>query len=323
MTMNHPWYNPPITQPTARIFIIPELLESILLNLDMHTLLISTRVSHLWNNLIKTSPRLQTALFLLPQSTATASSQPRTKNPLLLDIIWPQFIARMLKTRPRPAYIGAWFPDIISTEKEEAYLRPEASWRRMFLHQPPTSRASFIVGPDIKKGPLHSYIKCGCHEGLIRLQDLEYLIDSGAIVPESPYPFVFGTRGHDFWFQEHAFPGNSRMGIDKQLGMSEFIVVSLEGTFDEWVEKKNNPRLRRSKVQRLWSKETKREQNRVERVLRRLRWEKEFRWYREHDMLDLSAERFGLTYVSEDDSSDDSSDEDSEDSEDESLSFEP
>ncbi|PYH86700.1 hypothetical protein BO82DRAFT_272427 [Aspergillus uvarum CBS 121591] len=314
----------PIIPPTrvphaAWIFIIPELLESILLNLDMHTLLISTRICHLWNNLIRTSPRLQTALFLLPQSAATAPDQPRTKNTLLLDIIWPQFIARRLTTRPRPAYIGAWFPDISSTEKEEAYLRPEASWRRMFLHQPPTSRASFIEGPDIRKGPLHSYIKCGCHEGPIRLQDLECLIDSGAIVPESPYPFVFGTRGHDFWLQEHAFPGNSRKGIDKQLGMSEFIVLSIEGTFDEWVEKNNNPRLRRSKVQRLWSKATKREQNRVECVSRRFRWEKEFRWHREHDMLDLFAERFGLTYVSEDDSSDDSSDEDLDNSGDESV----
>ncbi|PYI04450.1 hypothetical protein BO78DRAFT_320450 [Aspergillus sclerotiicarbonarius CBS 121057] len=314
MSASSPVVAPKRMAHASNLFVIPELLECILLNLDMHTLLISGRVCRLWNSLIKTSPKIQTALFFTPLSKP-APGQPRIKNQLIIDIIWPQFIARRLKTRQRPAYRGAWFPDI---RKEEAYLRPEASWRRMFLHQPPTSRACFIEGPDTMKGPLYSYVTWGSHDDPIRLKDLEHLIDSGVIVPERPYVFVFGTRGHDFWLHEHAFPGDSQMGINRQLAACEFIIFSLDGTFDEWLEKNNPQPQRCTKLRRLWTKDTKREQNKLSRHYRQVQWEKEFELRLETYS---KADLFDLARVMPEEEEEDSSEEDSEGSGDESVSL--
>ncbi|RAH73843.1 uncharacterized protein BO66DRAFT_434836 [Aspergillus aculeatinus CBS 121060] len=61
------------------IFFIPELLEAILLNLDMHTLLISTRVCFTWKDLITSSRKIQQALYYVP---VEPQRKPR-KNPLV------------------------------------------------------------------------------------------------------------------------------------------------------------------------------------------------------------------------------------------------
>ena len=60
----------------SRVFLIPEILETILLSADMRTLLISQRVSSYWYNLIAESPRLQRALFFEPDPNATLQLNP-------------------------------------------------------------------------------------------------------------------------------------------------------------------------------------------------------------------------------------------------------
>jgi hypothetical protein len=72
----------------------PELLEQILLNLDMHTLLVSAqRVSKAWHSLITSSKPLQRHLYFEPITAKTPQeiTTTRTRNPLLEKTFKPFF----------------------------------------------------------------------------------------------------------------------------------------------------------------------------------------------------------------------------------------
>ena len=118
-------------EASHRVISTPELLEIILLQLDMRTLLTSAQlVSRTWHGLITKSSRLQKALFFLPDT----NSKERTKNPLLAEL-FPQWFpsqrrllhgsqAKTIKKLPLAYHL-------------DAYMRVGASWRRMLIHQPP------------------------------------------------------------------------------------------------------------------------------------------------------------------------------------------
>ncbi|RAK75297.1 F-box protein [Aspergillus fijiensis CBS 313.89] len=165
----------------CRFFLIPELLEMILLHFNMRELLLSSRVCRHWYNVIQQSSRIQRALFFRPSLPRAAIGEPGLKNPLVRDQIWDEFFVRVLDSRRRPGNERHHLPKMRSRKREEAYLRPEASWRRMLLHQPPTSFIRFL-DPDWCWSP-------AAERGAITLGDLERLIDAGAIVP-SARPFV-------------------------------------------------------------------------------------------------------------------------------------
>lgn len=117
---------------TAKDTVIrtPELLELILAHLPIRDLLIiAPLVSKTWQT-ITLSPTLQRALFFQPDP----SSAP-VQNPLLVEI-FPPFFA--------PDSPDRWsWPDadaIMSmpwSKAPAAFRRPEASWRRMLVTQPP------------------------------------------------------------------------------------------------------------------------------------------------------------------------------------------
>lgn len=66
------------------VTLVPELLEEILLNLDLTTLLVSVpRVSKKWNQIVSTSTALQQALYFRP--VPSSSSTPRTGNSANLE----------------------------------------------------------------------------------------------------------------------------------------------------------------------------------------------------------------------------------------------
>ncbi|OJJ30464.1 hypothetical protein ASPWEDRAFT_46060 [Aspergillus wentii DTO 134E9] len=74
-----------------KAFLIPEILENILLHTDMCTLLTSAqRVCHHWHNLITESHNLQAALFFKPtkrkfqEGSQTHSKLPHRRKPLAL-----------------------------------------------------------------------------------------------------------------------------------------------------------------------------------------------------------------------------------------------
>ncbi|KIA75949.1 hypothetical protein HK57_00261 [Aspergillus ustus] len=133
------------------VFAIPELLEAIFIEVDTGTLLTSAqRVSRHWNAVIKGSLQLQTRLFFQPSKTPLVGS-PSPYNDLRLtnpyfEKIWNEHFSRN--------YIISHG----SNQQQHAssavtiYRRPEASWRRMLLRQPPQAQIC-IFGPKTLINP--------------------------------------------------------------------------------------------------------------------------------------------------------------------------
>ncbi|KAK7920894.1 hypothetical protein PG985_008916 [Apiospora marii] len=140
---------------------VSELLESILLHVDERTLLVSAqRVNKRWRDIITNSSCLQKKLFLMPDDSDAAARDPQ-HNPLLAEtfpfcfddltaypsgarrVVWAKsdiFAARppVFKQRQHnpltqlPQWRQLW-----SRRRRAALGQPQASWRRMLVHQPP------------------------------------------------------------------------------------------------------------------------------------------------------------------------------------------
>ncbi|PYI36190.1 hypothetical protein BP00DRAFT_173359 [Aspergillus indologenus CBS 114.80] len=136
--MNPPFPSPSPTQHTLNT---PELLELILTQLDPRTLLTAAqRTSRTWRTLIQTSHPLQEALFFRPAKLPPNTASKSTVNPLLAWA-FPPFTPHYT-----PPEKGWTFPfhtlDFIARpEKQPAYMRREASWRRMLVQQRPAVRS--------------------------------------------------------------------------------------------------------------------------------------------------------------------------------------
>ena len=133
--------------PPHKIFVTPEILEQILLQMPPQTLLTAAqRTSKAWHDLITTSPKLQEALFFRPQQPLTLNNTThRTLNPLLAPKIWPHLFRKRLSSQTTTTTNYYYSLPIASPLEEELYLRPGASWRRMLVQQPPTSCISVFV----------------------------------------------------------------------------------------------------------------------------------------------------------------------------------
>ncbi|KAI1190618.1 hypothetical protein F5B17DRAFT_385892 [Nemania serpens] len=159
------------------VFAIPELLEAILLQLDITSLLVSaSRVNKMWNHLIETSPAIQQALFFQPvqdhcsarssqqNSTATTTwcqwtrDQP-TVNPLLVKKFGKYFdsgedYGRIYRccdafhklpweeNRGIDLETTLEMQRVITSQKRDCsrFTRRGASWRRMLVSQPPPTQ---------------------------------------------------------------------------------------------------------------------------------------------------------------------------------------
>ncbi|KAJ5193234.1 hypothetical protein N7449_009376 [Penicillium cf. viridicatum] len=117
---------------------IPEILEIILAETDMRTLLISAqRVCRTWLNLINKSPSIQKALFFTPIKESEWGMEETTPNPLLAQT-FPSFFP----VKGRPEYYRFNFFDLTMTKDASTmarFVRDEASWRKMLVQQPPIS----------------------------------------------------------------------------------------------------------------------------------------------------------------------------------------
>ncbi|KAI9924875.1 hypothetical protein ASPWEDRAFT_40561 [Aspergillus wentii DTO 134E9] len=125
---------------THQALSTPELLELILLQLDLRTLIASTpQVCRAWAALVKESSLIQEALFMKPLRKHPNSE--KQLNPLLVDAFPPLFQYHDPETPEGEAYeLPLTTLDMVKRpEKKEAYLRPEASWRRMLVQQPPAT----------------------------------------------------------------------------------------------------------------------------------------------------------------------------------------
>lgn len=112
-----------------------ELWESIFLHVDLRTLLTSaTRVCHVWTTLIQNSTALQQMLFFAPNTRL--QSDEKFHNSLLVDS-FPSIFSKHEKEEDDFQFTIESWDFVKHPEKQLAYLRPEASWRRMLVQQPP------------------------------------------------------------------------------------------------------------------------------------------------------------------------------------------
>lgn len=126
--------------PEEKVLSTAELLELILLQLDLRTLLTAAqRICRYWKTLIRDSPSLRKYLFLMPDESA-----PKSWNPLLAEA-FPSFFSRDgTSATGFGRFTFATFDMIQRPDKITAYNRKEASWRRMLVQQPPILELAFF-----------------------------------------------------------------------------------------------------------------------------------------------------------------------------------
>ncbi|KAF2995923.1 hypothetical protein E8E14_003404 [Neopestalotiopsis sp. 37M] len=167
--------------PATRVQGATELLVAILEQLDMQTLLVSAhRVSRSWHCIIDNTPSLQKKLFLMPDETAPVG----TVNSLLLHT-FPFCFPReewdwtepgrqscyIVRNDPCDSPMRKW-RRISNAEREaieknsQALQRHDASWKKMYTHQPPLRGfcrqvikpmgmdLQFLFGDDIIRMPM-------------------------------------------------------------------------------------------------------------------------------------------------------------------------
>lgn len=120
--------------PSSRVLDSVELLERVLVHLPMVDILLFQRVSHKWHAVIRSSLSLQRALFMAapPGGPVERLELSWDKTPLTINPL----VAR------RFGYAGRLHGDIVRHQK---VLYAGASWRGMFLTQPPFKRAIIQV----------------------------------------------------------------------------------------------------------------------------------------------------------------------------------
>lgn len=150
-----------------RLAATPELMHQVFAQLDMQTLLISIqRVCKAWRDIVKASHSLQRALFFEPVAALDNSNimNKRVINPLLQEIFTPFFPGPgepsdrsaqvRMKNEPfafmdKPARgIGSEktrpVTKISGAACRDAFLRKEASWRKMQIQQPTVPRLGYV-----------------------------------------------------------------------------------------------------------------------------------------------------------------------------------
>ncbi|GIK07252.1 hypothetical protein Aspvir_002910 [Aspergillus viridinutans] len=160
-------------------FGIPEILEMILLNLDMRTLLCIQRTCRSWWSMIRDSLPIQKALYFT--HIENTPDQDKVQNPLLVEA-FPALFKLTDPDNPEDDYeydkpALATFDMMKSSSKLAAYLRPEASWRRMLVQQPPVCKFEVYIYSTSGYGFAHTSFE----------------------VPEDPRGFTDGLRMGDFF----------------------------------------------------------------------------------------------------------------------------
>lgn len=185
----------PAPEPSHVLFI-PEMLESILLKLVGHesfidrthtrgeqTVLLSQRVCRRWNDVIKASQELQQALYFKPMSSKTGGIAP-SQNSHKANPLIQQIVKNKMYKYSCPCVQGSGQKnESPPASEEEAFVRKEASWRRMLVHQPPCSDIRGLVKQWLIGENTWSKAEYDGRDGLLRLGDLEAGVIVGKLVP--------------------------------------------------------------------------------------------------------------------------------------------
>jgi hypothetical protein len=190
-----------ITMPTAgeTVLATPELLENILLHLPHRTLLHAQRVSRGFQTLIITSPTIQHSLFFRAKPVSPIAPSVTWEQNLLLYQAFPEWFQLLPSSlhyihKIKGAGVFGHLDWNKSEERKRAYARPEASWRRMLVVQPPatllevTEQVHAMGGDSERVGTLT--FKDGLTMGL-----LYDLIEQSVM-----------RKGDSFWLEWHMFP---------------------------------------------------------------------------------------------------------------------
>ncbi|CAI7604105.1 unnamed protein product [Penicillium pancosmium] len=169
-----------------RALEVPEIVTLILRQMDMGTLLTSQRVCHMWADLIRESKSLQQDLYFLP-TIHEDNKALRYRNPLLAEKF--QFLNSLVDLNDEHKYafegtrVCEWSDislrnlDLLkSATKQEQYMRPEASWRRMLTHQPPLYTVGKFDGGSGRLGTRWTQSKAPEQVNGLRLETLFYWI---------------------------------------------------------------------------------------------------------------------------------------------------
>lgn len=151
---------PPALLARHRFFLIHELVGLCLEQADTLGLINCLRVCRLWKDIIERSQSLQERLFMVPMQHVQGVTGPTRWNPILNSHFSP-LLAIQTSQLAATADIVAWETDKCRYEDLErvswardgidtdasarlAYSRPEASWRNMFVSQPPITSLSWF-----------------------------------------------------------------------------------------------------------------------------------------------------------------------------------
>ncbi|KAJ5359510.1 uncharacterized protein N7496_011923 [Penicillium cataractarum] len=159
----------------ATVLGTTELLEAIMLQLDMRSILKVQQVCQRWKQIITHSIQLQQALCFKP---AKANAKCCTTNPLIEEIVLPQLLLRS-----RNFIIPGKYPNF------EPCFRKEASWRKMLPQQTPTSTIGVI---EIVRHEKYTFTKLAVEPGSLRMEQLLDATENGVLMP-TPNNRVFWT----------------------------------------------------------------------------------------------------------------------------------
>ncbi|KAF7377264.1 F-box domain protein [Mycena sanguinolenta] len=214
----------------------PELLEHTLTHLPMRDLLVTAPlVSQMWHAITLTTT-LQRLLFFEPDT-----SSGRAENPLLVELFppffaqggrgrwtWPNFEA--IKTM-------AW------SKAPDAFKRPEASWRRMLVTQPParrlvmTERSHAQDGDFVRRGVLDDpCLRMGVLYDLVLPLVEPHVLSSTSFLIRWPDREDAGRDEIALGVvsMSHCTPDRSRIDAGKPFYSDAAGNVNIE--FGEWVE---------------------------------------------------------------------------------------
>ncbi|KAJ5882341.1 uncharacterized protein N7529_001013 [Penicillium soppii] len=161
----------------TRALAIPEIVSSILQQMDMRTLITAQKISRTWKDLICNTQSLQETLFFRPISHDYDISA-RVNNPLLAEA-FPSVFPLQDRDNAEEQWISL---TDLTWEKNAAvrkmFIRPEASWRRMLTHQPPLYRVGGFESNCTPFGWNWSQKRATVPEDGLRMAPLfEYLMD--------------------------------------------------------------------------------------------------------------------------------------------------
>ncbi|OAQ66782.1 hypothetical protein VFPPC_14379 [Pochonia chlamydosporia 170] len=225
-----------------------ELLEAILLDLDIHTLLVSApRVCQRWNFVIKESLSLQQALFFQPNDVPLGNEkdhgqiQPKMQNPFLKDV-FPAWFQHTNAFNEDGNSLGSSRTTIGNRQIMKGYmmfqdtklykmnmyapdnpfLRPCASWRRMLISQPPCRT---IVATSTKLAGNWYYPYTAHSKDGLRMMDLYGItLQHAAQHDTSSFVVVWPEGGDDGYVHMLGHLARASAGMDRKLDMSARLI---------------------------------------------------------------------------------------------------